>query len=89
MKAWIIVFILLTTTPLHAHSWYEQSCCGDQDCKEVEDGTVENKQMGVWVKDFGLLSHADPRLRWSRDDKDHICAQGTKLFCVYRKPPLY
>ena len=69
-----------------AHSWYEAACCSSKDCKSVDDGAVLEMADGVHVKGWGVLSRSDSRLRWSRDDRDHICEQPGKLLCVYRKP---
>jgi hypothetical protein len=74
--------------------WYDAKCCGNRDCKPVPAGTVENKEDGLHVKGHGVLSYTDPRLNWSRDQRDHICESNTyyngvkqpgKLLCVYRR----
>lgn len=71
------------------HMWYENACCGGMDCKPVADGVVEDRQQGVEVNGFGLLSYSDPRLRWSQDNSDHLCVSNStmtpKLVCVYRR----
>jgi len=69
-----------------AHDWYELGCCGGSHCGPVADGVVVERKDGVSVQGFGTLSYSDPRLRWSRDDRDHVCSVGDKLLCVYRKP---
>lgn len=70
------------------HSWYDDSCCSTVDCAPVEDGLVEEKAGGVHVKGFGVMSYQDSRLRWSRDEKDHLCIStlSKELLCVYRRP---
>src|SRR5262245_9668074 len=87
----------LSAAPAHAHSWYDRSCCSDQDCHPVPDGSVTETKDGVVVKGWGIMSETDPRLRWSQDDQDHLCeskpgpaalgkwASTPKLLCVYRK----
>lgn len=72
---------------LNVPDWYESTCCSNQDCHPVADGVVQNKLNGVEVKGYGMLSYTDPRLRWSRDLRDHICepADHSKLLCVYRR----
>jgi hypothetical protein len=69
-----------------AHSWYEPACCSEGDCVPVDDGVVYEKVDGVHVQGWGVLSRTDPRVRWSRDDHDHVCAMLGKRSCVYRKP---
>ena len=82
---------LLVCTPegARAHSWYEAACCSERDCVPVEEGVVVEKTDGVHVQGHGILNRMDPRLRMSRDDRDHLCIaqhSSTKLLCVYRKP---
>ena len=72
---------------LTIHLWYENACCADQDCHPVEDGVVTEGRDGVEVQGFGTLSYTDSRLRWSQDNRDHLCVSNIhKLICVYRKP---
>lgn len=85
--------LIAISSEASSHSWYEVSCCSDRDCKPVADGVVVERADGVHVEGHGVLSRTDSRLRWSRDDSDHICetaatGYGTsrKLVCVYRKP---
>jgi len=80
---------LLLSTQAAAHEWYEPACCAETHCRPVADGVVEQKPDGVWVSGYGILRYDDGRLRWSRDDHDHVCSNGGKLLCVYRKPSLY
>lgn len=91
---WLIygAIIAAAINSAKAHSWYESSCCGGEDCKPVPDGTVTETKEGVVVKDWGIMSESDGRLRWSQDERDHICiskatfgAPTGKLLCVYRK----
>jgi hypothetical protein len=76
--------------PALAHSWYEAACCSGVDCHPVADGIVSERPNGdVEVQGYGVLNHADSRLRWSRDTGDHVCESPDKrkLLCVYRRPP--
>jgi hypothetical protein len=85
----LVAFPVCLAETARAHSWYEVACCSERDCVPVEDGVVVEKTDGVHVQGFGILSRTDPRLRLSRDDRDHLCvaqAGATKLICVYRKP---
>ncbi len=82
-----IVATVVLATPAKAHSWYEQACCSDNDCKPVSSEEVVELKEGVKVRRWGILSYSDPRLRWSHDGRMHICESPTKLHCVYRPPP--
>lgn len=79
---------LLYATKAPAHSWYEPSCCSGFDCAPVEDGVVvENPRTGAVTVLSHTLDRADPRVRLSRDDQDHVCQSPSgKLLCVYLKP---
>jgi hypothetical protein len=86
---WFLPILILLGGPAAAHEWYELSCCDEQHCSPVPDGTVEEGKDGVIVQNFGILSYTDPRLRWSKDNRDHLCilrGYKPKLLCVYRKP---
>lgn len=77
---------VIAVTAAHAHSWYERGCCDDQDCKPVEEGRVQERPDGVHVTGWSdVLQEGDPKLRWSRDDQDHVCENSNRLICVYRK----
>jgi len=82
----VLLILIASCVAAHAHDWYETSCCGGSHCGPVADGVVIEGADGVTVEGFGLLSYGDTRLRWSRDDRDHLCVVDGKLACVYRKP---
>lgn len=78
---------LAGTTGARSHNWYELACCSDKDCGPVVEGVVTEDRAGVHVKGHGLMSPSDSRIRWSRDDQDHLCTSPSgKLLCVYRRP---
>jgi hypothetical protein len=83
-----VLTLALLVLPARSHSpLYDMSCCNDRDCKPVPDGTIIEKPDGMHVKGHGILSRTDPRIRWSRDEREHLCVdpQG-KLLCIYPKP---
>jgi len=80
------ILIVLACSVAHAHDWYEPACCGGSHCHPVADGVVVEGAAGVTVEGFGLMSYSDWRLRWSRDERDHVCIVDGKLACVYRRP---
>lgn len=88
----ILIVFAIGMRAVNAHGWYESSCCGGEDCKPVPDGTVTETKEGVTVQGWGIMSESDGRLRWSQDERDHICISKAtyaapigKLLCVYRK----
>ena len=84
--------LVLQNVQVRGHGNYDPACCSDRDCHPVEENVVQERSDGVHVQGHGILSYTDLRLRWSKDDRDHVCEQSTgggvgakKLFCVYRK----
>lgn len=77
-----IVYILFTTA-CQAHSWYDPSCCSDQDCHpiascseltELPDGKVQ------WEDKIFDKANVKP----SQDGKCHVCIGATGFpYCVY------
>ncbi len=82
----MLLVLALLIGSASAHEWYDPNCCAQVHCHPVDDGVVQEKKDGVYVTGYGVLSYTDPRLRWSRDDRDHVCEMGPKLLCVYRRP---
>lgn len=88
---WAVYALLVTAAIANAHDWYESACCSGKDCAPVPEGSVVETHDGIVVKGWGILSESDGRIRWSQDDRDHICARPAnqwgpaKLLCVYRK----
>ena len=78
--------VKISTVLIAVHNWYPMECCGGADCRPVPDGVVRELKDGVVVRGFPMLSHTDPRLRWSEDGEDHVCSRGPSLFCVFRRP---
>jgi hypothetical protein len=70
-----------------AHDWYERDCCGGRHCHAVADGVVSETGLGVEVRGFEeVLSYSDPRVRWSHDNRYHVCSSQDSLYCVYLRP---
>jgi hypothetical protein len=94
IKAAVIALSLMT--PIHdapEHWAYDNSCCGGRDCHQVPDGTVRETKAGVLIQGFGILDDHDPRLKWSKDEHDHLCINDNlhppQLLCVYRRQQFY
>lgn len=89
LTMFMALFVLLAAEKARAHSFYDGDCCSLIDCKPVPDGTVvENTRTGAVTVLGQTLPHGDARLRRSRDDQDHVCANVStgKLLCVYLRP---
>ena len=55
-----------------AHSFYDPSCCGGQDCAPVADGAVTEDPDGYHFEDM-TIPYSDPLIKVSPDDQFHIC----------------
>jgi hypothetical protein len=89
MRLLLVLVAVVLADPALSHSWYEPACCSGVDCAPVQDGLIEDRADGVHVRGYGTLSYTDARLRWSQDDRDHMCVTqdaSHKLLCVYRRP---
>jgi hypothetical protein len=85
--------IALTPVQAGAHSWYDGSCCSENDCRQTTLGEVERHDNGWYVVALKLtLPFDDPRVRRSLDPLIHICLvpswvdgkkTGTTLRCLY------
>ena len=83
-----LFFLLMTTSVAYGHSWYDQSCCSENDCsvilkeREVPAGNEVTTKHGtvVFPKNFPIKP--------SQDQDEHVCFHPiTKtLYCVYRAP---
>jgi hypothetical protein len=70
----------------HDMGLYDPACCNLRDCRPDDADRVKDTRDGLFVQGYGIMSYTDPRLRTSRDDRNHICEYGGKLVCVYQKP---
>lgn len=85
------LLLLMTVSTAHAHSWYDEECCTGYDCKAVDEEDVVVAKDGVHVRwqyhhsipHTSILSTTDPRVRWSKDEKKHVCVSRGGLNCVY------
>jgi len=69
--------LLVLATPALAHSWYDNACCGDGDCRPVPATDVRELSEGVWkylptghtFQNGGIYR----RVRPSKDAHFHVC----------------
>jgi hypothetical protein len=56
------------------HSWYDQDCCSDRDCRPVPCEEISNVAGGWIWRHGGWRIYFDKRnLRVSQDDGCHVC----------------
>jgi hypothetical protein len=83
------IVLLLATTPVHAHSWYDGQCCKEQDCRQTELHEVERRENGWFVTStLELIPFDDKRIRRSLDALIHVCLEpkyfsGQQVRCLY------
>lgn len=76
--------VVVVTTLLLAHSWYEDDCCHDKDCRPVEAAEVKCDNKGCWFR--GIFTKHQ-HIRLSQDTGYHACFKenewGLMLICLY------
>lgn len=66
----------------HAHSWYPQSCCGDGDCKPLEDnGTVRETADEYIINEKWHFNKA--MAQPSKDGRFHYCINTGSPICIF------
>lgn len=84
-----VIAYVLTSAHVHAHSWYPQDCCQDQDCAPIlkEDKETVTTIHGTARKDTLMLKPERP----SKDLGDHAClvpmddyGQSKAIRCLFR-----
>jgi hypothetical protein len=85
----LFIILALIAREASAHSFYSYECCSDRDCGPVDDAAVEERPDGYHVRGFvEVVKLGDPRLKWSPDDQDHVCARtgvAERIYCIYRR----
>jgi hypothetical protein len=79
--ACLLAIAVLFVSTAKAHSWYDQQCCSDNDCKP--DDRVKEVQGGYLLPDGVLIPYGDKRLRASLNDQFHWCHNGAITYCLY------
>jgi hypothetical protein len=74
--------------------WYDRSCCDMRDCEPVEEGAVTPLDNGDYFVRYHtsngfiverLFKRGSSGIKQSKDEKDHACAIGSTVVCVYPK----
>jgi hypothetical protein len=74
--------------------WYDRSCCDMRDCEPVEEGAVTPLDNGGYFVRYHtsngfiverLFKRGSSGIKQSKDGKDHACAIGSTVVCVYPK----
>lgn len=89
---WFFLVVVISVTPLFAHSWYEQSCCSGRDCGPVDVEAVTVNSEGNYVVTIPQGTHPmamdhdvvvvfpHEKVRASQDGDWHAC------FAPFRGP---
>ena len=83
------VFLLVVfADPAKSHSWYDEQCCHDDDCREIDGTILEALPDGRYVLPKGMVIQtsrgphrldealviADGKIKNSLDGNYHLCA---------------
>ena len=80
-------------TLMLVHSWYDDKCCHDQDCRPVPCEEIEKISDGwLWRDRATEQRHWFPhdRLKASHDDACHVCVSPKTIpsgICIYLPLP--
>ncbi|MHB2170133.1 hypothetical protein [Alsobacter sp. R-9] len=82
----ILIALLAMTGSAAAHSWYDQTCCSDQDCHPIQAYEVQATPLGYKV--YGtVVPYGNARISLDRDY--HICVYAGQVRCFYAPPTMY
>lgn len=94
MKKLFILFLVLFTSNVNAHSWYPMECCSNMDCAPVEKvifTKFDNEKLPnmIVTTKFGTATVPhDIKFRVSKDSNLHACIVKASLKCIF-VPPLF
>jgi len=74
-----------------AEHWYDRQCCHDRDCEPVEPGAIRETPEGYVIRYMtsrgyiaeGFLPYGHTGIRSSQDGREHACAPGERVVCIY------
>ena len=79
---WAAMVLMLLATGAMAHSWYDLSCCSDNDCHPIADCSEIKEVDGgyEWQKVFFKREN----LKASHDNQCHVCVLNDFAgLCLY------
>lgn len=79
MRLAATLFLIMLPSLVEAHSWYDSSCCSNQDCYEL-NYTPKKIKGGYFAE--GLLFSKE-KLKESRNNRWHACILNGKPQCLY------
>jgi hypothetical protein len=70
------------------HSWYDASCCSDNDCRPVPADSVAETGVNEWTYLPTGNKFTGDQIKPSRDGKFHVCIGNRdydmgKSYCIY------
>jgi len=87
MRKWIVFSLVLFSASASSHSWYDNDCCSERDCKAVDAANVVEIEDGWKYLPTGNIFRDTPMLqaiRPSRDRDFHVCiSSGGVSRCIY------
>src|SRR6478609_429330 len=81
-----IILLCVISAVVNAHSFYDASCCSDQDCKPYE-GQVIPQKGGYYIPEFKkFIPYEQVKTApLSAPEQYHICRQGNTIICFYAR----
>lgn len=87
-----VLFLVFYPRPAVSHGWYDVDCCDTKDCAPAPEGAVIPSDKGYrvsmkspitpnWVDE--LIPYGSDKIRFSRDEKFHVCIPYEAVRCLY------
>lgn len=81
-----IIFLCAISAVVHAHSFYDATCCSDRDCHPYE-GQVIPQKGGYYLPEFKKFIQYEhvKTAPLSAPEQYHICIVGNTVMCFYAR----
>jgi hypothetical protein len=77
-------WLVFNTGTVFGHGWYDMECCSDNDCAPI-DYEPKPLQGGAYLLPTGEVVPRE-KVKWSKDERYHLCRIGPVIFCLYVPP---
>jgi len=91
-----LLVLLMSTSVAFAHSFYDPSCCDDNDCRPAYEGEIKEVNGGYLVVPSNEFFHyKHPKVKYAPDGKFHRCEfqlggeLGSVTLCIYVPQPSF
>ncbi len=83
MRTALTLMLALLATAASAHSWYDQQCCGERDCRPVPCEQLVEDNNGSWLYIPTGNRFDSLQVKPSQDRHCHVCISSGRSLCVF------